>query len=494
MANRVRVTSVGDQLLININNKEANFYNKENSKWGASEGKIVYYNNEANVSLYSEIFSYLPSEFVTPKEGSIQDLLLLLNEVTKSVGLLTNTIVVKSLDDFPDAVNGVIFLTKPNVVYRIDGEVNVSDIVFIISATGIYFSGQEPSKDKIISTTTATLITTTNFGFRAENITIKADTATEVFHIADNATERFILDHCTIDTTGALGTLNTLGEVFINLCDFINFTSGFDVLGLIDILRVETNIVYNFTGIFLDLTGSTSRAINVRDNVITLDTGATFLQVEPLGANLITGSEGDILSNNVDNTAGGTVIVGYTGFESQWAVLGNSHINDSDRFEPTGWANYQDGETTPATQTITITPSKLLIDGLGAATEEAYLPLSIRGTSSLWDTANDRITPVLLGDSYDARVVLEVTGKSGTPTLMTLELDIGGGVSPTISVVTDDRATSKTPPFSLVFTFPIFSLATFIANGGQFFLSVNTGTYTIAERSVYIARTSSGSV
>jgi hypothetical protein len=131
---------------------------------------------------------------------------------------------------------------------------------------------------------------------------------------------------------------------------------------------------------------------------------------------------------------------------------------------------------------------------LGAATEEAYLPLSIRGISSLWDTANDCIVPILEGDSYDVRVVLDITAKSGTPTLLTMELDIGGGVTPTISIITDDRSTSKTPPFSLVLTFPIFTLATFIANGGQFFLSVNTGTYTISGRSIYIARTSPGSI
>jgi hypothetical protein len=492
---RIRVLNISTtEILVSDETSNASVYLKEFTSFSIKNHVVTMSYIDGSNDNPLPIFTAQTKDFVEPKEVSPVDLMILLNDTLRTQGEGTGTVIIKSLGDFPDPVNGIIYLSTPNTVYKIDGEVNTGDNVFIVVASGVYFSGQSNNKDKIISTATGSVITTTNYGFRAENITIKADNATEVFTIKDNNTERFILDKSLIDTTGKLGTLDTLAEAYIDLTDFINYTSGFTFTNLVNIIRVEKNITNSFTGIFIDLIGSTSEAITISDNVATLAVGGTFLKIEPLGANMVLGGEGDILSNNIDLTAGGTAIVGYTGFEAEWATLGNSNISDSDRIEPAGWANYQDGETTPATQTITTTPVKLLIDGLGAATEEAYLPLSIRGSSSLWDTANDCIVPILEGDSYDVRVVLDITGKSGTPTLLTMELDIGGGVAPTISIVTDDRSTSKTPPFSLVFTFPIFTLATFIANGGQFFLSVNTGTYTIGGRSVYIARTSPGSI
>ena len=53
--------------------------------------------------------------------------------------------------------------------------------------------------------------------------------------------------------------------------------------------------------------------------------------------------------------------------------------NTLELYNVSGWANYADGLTAPATQTITTTPSLLLIDGLGTNSESGYLPREIRG-------------------------------------------------------------------------------------------------------------------
>ena len=166
--------------------------------------------------------------------------------------------------------------------------------------------------------------------------------------------------------------------------------------------------------------------------------------------------------------------------------------NFTDLYNVSGWGVYQDAETTPATQTITTTASKIQIDGGGSASNSDYLPREIRGVSELWDTINDKITPINVGDAYDVRIDLTVDSKTGAPSYIQFDLDIGGGAAPTIIVVERILGVAKTPPYSLSIGFPIFSLATFIANGGQLFVSTDVGTLTIGKRQIFIKRDYNG--
>ena len=179
-------------------------------------------------------------------------------------------------------------------------------------------------------------------------------------------------------------------------------------------------------------------------------------------------------------------------------ILFDSFKNTNDNFieiyNTHGWANYADAETTPATQTITTTAAKLQIDGGGATSNSAYLPREIRGISELWDTTNDKITPINIGDDYSIRVDLEITAKTGSPTELEFELDIGGGATPTIIIVDRIISTGKAPPYTVSVGFPIFCLSTFKTNGGQIFLKTDTGTVTISARAISIHRLSNGAL
>ena len=159
-----------------------------------------------------------------------------------------------------------------------------------------------------------------------------------------------------------------------------------------------------------------------------------------------------------------------------------------------GWAFYTDAETSPATQTFTDTFTKLQIDGGGATTNTSYLPPIIRGSGDLWDVVNDKITPIAVGDAYDFRLDLTITGESGNPTELQMELDIGGGATPTIVIVDRYIGTGKTTPYSISAGFSIFTLGTFVANGGQIFLKTNTGTATVSARSVLLVRNVNGNI
>jgi len=173
--------------------------------------------------------------------------------------------------------------------------------------------------------------------------------------------------------------------------------------------------------------------------------------------------------------------------------------NTTELYNVGGWGFYVDGETTTPTQVITTTTQKLSIDGAGATSESGYLPYEIRGISELWDTANDKITPIGLGDSYDVRLDLEITAKTGSPNVIDLVLDIGAtpdgtGGAGSILIVNRIISTGKTAPYKVSVGFPIFSLGTFVSNGGSFWLSTDAGTVTIGSRGIFIKRDTSGQI
>tara|TARA_R110000822_G_scaffold37665_4_gene105290 strand:- start:96 stop:722 length:627 start_codon:yes stop_codon:yes gene_type:complete len=159
-----------------------------------------------------------------------------------------------------------------------------------------------------------------------------------------------------------------------------------------------------------------------------------------------------------------------------------------------GWAFYVENQSPTSTQTINTVSSKMVIDGAGATSTSAYLPYQIRGISELWDTVNNKITPINIGDGYTIRVDFEVTGKTGAPNDVLFQLDIGGGVAPSNDIISRTISTSKAPPFSVSIGLPIFSLSTFKTNGGQIFLTTDSGTVEITKRQISIHRISSGNL
>lgn len=155
------------------------------------------------------------------------------------------------------------------------------------------------------------------------------------------------------------------------------------------------------------------------------------------------------------------------------------------RFPPQGWGYYVDNAG--ISQVINTTPTVLTINALGAETEEDYLPREIRGVGSLWDNGTNLLTPVALGDAYEVRLDFTITGTTGSPTYILLEVDIGSG-SPVI-IMSREMAFKRTAtPFEVSVSFGLFAKDTFLANGAALKLSSDTGTVTLGERSVLITR------
>jgi hypothetical protein len=168
--------------------------------------------------------------------------------------------------------------------------------------------------------------------------------------------------------------------------------------------------------------------------------------------------------------------------------------NVTELYSELGWAYYKDAGTTPTTQTFTTSASKLQIDGGHANSESGYLPREIRGVSELWDTTNDLILPIALGDAYDIRIELTIDSITASAAYLILQLDIGGGLGPSTVIFTNELAKPKTLPAKVAFTFPVFCLATFLANGGQIFLNTDAGTMICSDFAIFIKRDFKGDI
>jgi len=152
-----------------------------------------------------------------------------------------------------------------------------------------------------------------------------------------------------------------------------------------------------------------------------------------------------------------------------------------------GWGYYADSLATPSI-TVGTSYTQITIDGLGALTNENYLPLEIRGTSSLW--SGNKITPISVGDDWDGRFDITVSSKSGSPSFIEVILDISGSTAGTNKVFTGYIQTSPTVPYDQSLLLDFFSLSTFLANGGRIYAKVDSGSVTITRRNIKISRKS----
>lgn len=158
-------------------------------------------------------------------------------------------------------------------------------------------------------------------------------------------------------------------------------------------------------------------------------------------------------------------------------------------YPPEGFGTYQHDTT----QVFNTTYSKLLSNGLGSATITGYLPFEIRGTDQLWDVTTSTIVPINPFDFYTIRVDLPITSETGSPTEVTLQMDIGTNeTAPAIPIVTKYDPTGRTTPYTISIYFGYYTGSTFNANRGRLFVKTDSGTITVANANVTITRLNSG--
>jgi hypothetical protein len=424
--------------------------------------------------------TYTASEFNQMKNDGIND-----NNARIDALEGANKVQVATVNDLP-APSGDVITLDDNTIYVFNGAVDIGANRLVMGSDTL-ITGNYAELDSITSTNAGAIITATD-SFKIQEIRINATSSTG-FNLTGTGAENALFARVTI-VAASLGTCANYSVFDINQANFISLGNGLTISGAMLAISLQGGAFYNQSGIGLDLNGLTADIIQIQRMYFNNDSGSTGINVAANGANLNADSIGVITFCSFLDVA--NAITNYSPLDLKWSVdlNQNNSIIPSDRFVPTGWGAYSDAETTPATQSFNTTPSKLQIDGGGAGTNEDYLPKSIRGTGSLW--ANDKITPITEGDSYDVRVNIGVTSKTSNPNILRLELDISGGGSPTTVIVQDDKSVTAAPPYSLIYTFPVYDLATFFANGAQIFFSTDTGSLTVGSRSISIFRTSSG--
>lgn len=441
---------------------------------------------EVNITEPSDILNGLPSE------NNNYNLEQVVQNLVAGVTGGQNVITINELANLPEPVGNVITL-EDNKVYVISGEVNLGNNR-IVMGSDTTIRGRSPKLDFFTSTTTGALITAST-SFRLFEIGFQANSGT-IFDLNGTGSEICLMFGVRFFGTGALGDVADYDLFEVTTGLFTDYSAGLTFSGangtclLLDVTFFDTTEVTS-----LNFGTATFNSIKISECDFTVPNNGTGVSIATLGANINSGGAGIVNTTSFNLTGNAIAIANYTSLEDEWVVnTDNIGVIKSDRLLPSGWGFYSDGESSPATQSLSSTFQKLQIDGNGGTTEESYLPASIRGISSLWDTTNDKITPITVGDSYTLRIDIEITAKGGGAGLLLIQLDIGGGATPSIVIVDRFASLGKTPPFTVSVSFNMFTLNTFVTNGGQIFVATDTGTATIASRSILIERNTSGAI
>lgn len=427
-------------------------------------------------------------------DREVRDFILSMEYIDDKVNQIDTVeeIFIKDLQDLPDPNNNIITLEE-NKVYVISGTLNLG-INKLEIPNNVTLRGNSPAIDIITSDTNEALINSTN-NFRLVELGFSATSGT-IFDLDGSGSEICLCIAVRFFGNGGLGTVNAYDLFEINIGLFVGFTSGLNFTGGNGSLILVDTEFFQISGTptSLDLGTATFNLVRLMGCSFTSVTGGTGIDIAPNSGNINDGFEGIMLG--IAFFGAGTNISGYSALNQLWLVDNSNHnITPSDRITPVGWGNYGDGETSPTTQSLSTTFQKLQIDGSGSGSNTTYLPKFLRDTSGeLWDSTNDKITPVSVGDSYNLRIDLEITAKGGGVSAIYLQLDIGGGATPSIIIVDRIIGIPKTAPFTVSLGFPVFSLSTFVANGGQIFVATDTGTATLAARNILIQRVSSGAI
>jgi len=154
-------------------------------------------------------------------------------------------------------------------------------------------------------------------------------------------------------------------------------------------------------------------------------------------------------------------------------------------YQVTGWAEYSDTEYTEGSPLAVSEGTTVDLPNNSGTVIDDYLPT---GVSSLYD--GTVITPDTVGDSYEVAIRFK-TKSSINEGAVRLAIDIGGGLG---EITADGRRLNKGTgeENTLQINFSVYSLATFIANGGTIKFEAVAGDQSVYDIRYIITRTHKG--
>lgn len=400
-----------------------------------------------------------------------------------------------STADLPTAVAGVITLATNDIRYQIYCLVGIGTDRINVTANRIQIEGLTPDAG-FSYTGTGVLISTTGT-LQMFGMNLVGMTATKLIDAVDAGTSTILGRSLGLvgGPTTDLVCIDDYANVFFELTGFVTGRHGICLANTVSNFTVafcQFNV--GVTGMNIDYGTAICSATSIETCVSTLSATSTFINAAANNGNITAIGGGTVTHNKIDDSiVGSTISVGLSPLDLRWLFIGNNNLVASDRLNPTGWAFYNDGNTVTTTVPSGVGNAvKFSVDGLGANTTSAFSPRVVRGVSEMWDTSTDKMIPITLGDSSNVRIAFALTAKGANPSIITIVFDIGGASGITIPVYTTSLTTPNTFPRSVTLVAPVFSLATFLLNGGQIFMYTDSGTLDVENRQILIQRISSG--
>lgn len=153
-----------------------------------------------------------------------------------------------------------------------------------------------------------------------------------------------------------------------------------------------------------------------------------------------------------------------------------------------GWSQFSDANRTVGTPTQNVaTGVRTLMINDGGDSIITKNPSDL--SNPMWDVTNYKHVPIATFDTYHIRQNFSVENYAGATPFLTFELDIGGSLgviwSETIPLLKGGAEQR------IAISFPAFTGATYITNGGKFYLTyTGTGTCDVFKTTVLIIRES----
>lgn len=238
----------------------------------------------------------------------------------------TNVVIVENEDDFPTSSAGVITLAE-DTVYLINGTVDIGTRRLVAANNSTIRGYGGPLNSHLVSTTTGVLLTITDINFRVMDVSLSAANASALWDIDGTGAEKVTFIEVVVPVCDAIGDVDNLHEFYCNSITFESITTnGMTFTGAFSNLHLHEIAADSFAGTLINLGTATFNYIAINDATAVLGAGDTWLTIAASSANLNSGKQGFIYANNIDASAGGTVITGYTTSDTGWIVHANYGI------------------------------------------------------------------------------------------------------------------------------------------------------------------------
>jgi hypothetical protein len=152
-----------------------------------------------------------------------------------------------------------------------------------------------------------------------------------------------------------------------------------------------------------------------------------------------------------------------------------------------GWAQYTDTTYTTSNRFVVTAGDTVTLPNDAGSVIDEYLPV---GVTSLYNATDTLITPENVGDSYEIRIDFKAEKVTATDAYAGIQLDIGGSQGVIVErLYTFPKGTNE---HSFSTTSSIYSLSTFISNGGKLKFFASGSNVEIWDINYVIVRTSKG--